>query len=109
MAQLKAISIFIIAGILEIGGGYLIWMWLRKGFGVGYGITGALILAGCAIVTTFQSASFGRVSATYGAFFIVMSMIWAYYFDNFKPDRYDIIGSIVCVVGAMIIYLAPRS
>jgi len=109
MLQLKALSIFIIAGILEIGGGYLIWMWLRKGYGPFYGLIGALILTGCAIVTTFQSSSFGRVSATYGAFFIVMSLIWAYYFDNFKPDRYDIIGSVICVAGAMIIYYAPRS
>ncbi len=108
MLQLKALFIFIIAGILEIGGGYLIWMWLRKGYGPGYGILGALILAGCAVVTTFQSSSFGRVSATYGAFFIVMSLIWAACFDGFKPDRYDIIGSIVCIAGAMIIYLAPR-
>lgn len=108
MLQLKALAIFIVAGILEIGGGYLIWMWLRKGFGFGYGILGGLILAGCAIVATFQSSSFGRVSATYGAFFIVMSLIWAYYFDGFKPDRYDIIGSVICVAGAMIIYYAPR-
>ncbi len=108
MLQLKAFVIFVIAGIFEIGGGYLIWMWLRKGYGLGYGLLGALILAGCAVVTTFQSASFGRVSATYGAFFIVMSLIWAYYFDNFKPDRYDIIGSLVCIAGAAIIYLAPR-
>ncbi|HMJ69029.1 MAG TPA: YnfA family protein [Cyclobacteriaceae bacterium] len=109
MIQLKAISIFIVAGLLEIGGCYLIWMWLRKGFGVGYGILGAIILTGCAIVTTFQSSSFGRVSATYGAFFIVMSLVWAYYFDNFKPDRYDIIGSVICVSGAMLIYYAPRT
>src|SRR5882757_10778242 len=109
MLQLKALSIFIIAGILEIGGVYLIWMWLRKEYGIGYGIIGALILTACAIVTTFQSSSFGRVSATYGAFYIVMSLVWAYYFDNFKPDRYDIIGSIICVTGAMIIYYMPRS
>lgn len=108
MPQLKALSIFVIAGILEIGGGYMIWMWLRKGYSMGYGLVGALILTGCAIVTTFQSSSFGRVSATYGAFFIVMSLIWAAYFDDFKPDRYDIIGSIVCVLGAAIIYYAPR-
>ncbi len=108
MIQLKAISIFIVAGILEIGGGYLIWMWLRKGYGVGYGLMGAAILAGCAIATTFQSSSFGRISATYGAFYIIMSLIWAYFFDDFIPDRYDIIGSVICVTGAMIIYYAPR-
>jgi len=108
MLQLKAIVIFIVAGLLEIGGGYMIWMWLRKGYALGYGIAGAVILSACAVVTTFQSSSFGRVSATYGAFFIVMSLIWAYYFDNFKPDRYDIIGSVICVAGAMIIYYAPR-
>jgi small multidrug resistance family-3 protein len=109
MLQLKAISIFVLAGIFEIGGGYLIWMWLRKGYGIGYGITGSLILVCCTIATTFQSAVFGRVSATYGAFFIVMSLVGAYFFDDFEPDRYDVIGSIICVTGAMIIYYAPRS
>ena len=109
MIQLKAILIFVVAGILEIAGGYLIWMWLRKGFGIGYGLLGAVILTGCAIVTTFLPSSFGRVSTTYGAFFIVMSLAWAYFFDGFKPDRYDIIGSVICVTGAMIIYYAPRS
>ncbi|CAN5312286.1 YnfA family protein [soil metagenome] len=108
MLQLKAISIFILAGLFEIGGGYLIWMWLRKGYGMGFGIAGGLILVGCAIVTTFQTSSFGRVSATYGAFYIVVSLAWAYFFDEFNPDRYDIIGSIICVAGAMIIYYAPR-
>lgn len=109
MLQLKAILIFILGGLFEIGGGYLIWMWLRKGYGIGYGIIGGVILVGCAIIATFQTASFGRVSATYGAFFIVMSLAWAYYFDEFRPDRYDIIGSIICVAGAMIIYYAPRA
>jgi small multidrug resistance family-3 protein len=108
MLQLKAVFIFVVAGILEIGGGYLIWMWLRKGWALGYGILGALIITACAIVTTFQPSSFGRVSATYGAFFIVMSLAWAAYFDGFKPDRYDIIGSLTCITGAMIIYWAPR-
>ena len=109
MIQLKAISIFVLAGLFEIGGGYLIWMWLRKGYGVGYGIVGGLILVCCAIATTFQTSSFGRVNATYGAFFIIMSLVWAYFFDDFVPDRYDIIGSIICVTGAMVIYYAPRS
>jgi len=109
MPQLKAISIFILAGVFEVAGGYLIWMWLRKGYGLGYGILGAVILAACTVITTFQSSSFGRVSATYGAFFIVMSLIWASYFDDFKPDSYDILGSAICIVGAMIIYFAPRA
>ena len=109
MIQLKAITVFIMAGLLEIAGGYLIWMWLRKDYGVGYGTVGAILLSGCAVVATFQSSSFGRVSATYGAFFIVMSLVWAYYFDDFQPDRYDLIGSAVCIVGAMIIYFGPRS
>ncbi|NOT73578.1 MAG: YnfA family protein [Cyclobacteriaceae bacterium] len=109
MPQFKAIAIFVIAGLLEIGGGYLIWMWLRKGYGIGYGLMGAVILTACAIATTFQSSSFGRVSATYGAFFIVMSLVWAYFFDDFTPDKYDVIGSVVCVTGAMIIYYAPRA
>src|SRR6185295_16002906 len=100
MIQLKAISIFILAGIFEIGGCYLIWLWLRKGQGIGYGVAGGLIIFLCAVAATYQTAAFGRVNATYGAFFIVMSLACGYVFDDFKPDKYDIVGSIICVTCA---------
>lgn len=72
---LKSILVFILAGLCEIGGGYLVWQWMKEGKPLWYGIAGGIILAGYGIVATFQPAVFGRVYATYGGFFIVMALI----------------------------------
>lgn len=108
MAVLKSISIFILAGFCEIGGGYLVCLWLKEGKPIWFGLLGGLILALYGVVATLQTLNFARVYATYGGFFIVMSLLWAYKFDNFIPDRYDILGAIVALAGVGIIYYAPR-
>lgn len=109
MDTLKSIAIFLLAGLCEIGGGYLIWMWLRKDYGIGYAIVGAIALVGYGVVATWQTENFARVYATYGGIFIVMSLVWAAIADGFKPDRYDIIGAVIALIGVCIIYYAPRS
>lgn len=108
MTIAKSILIFLLAGLCEIGGGYLVWLWIREGKPLWYGIIGAIILISYGVVATFQTANFARTYATYGGFFIVMSLLWAYKFDNFKPDKYDIIGAAIALVGVCIIFYAPR-
>ena len=108
MEIVRSILLFILAGICEIGGGYLVWLTLRENKSIGYAIVGAVILVLYGIVATFQEQNFARVYATYGGFFIVMSLLWAYRFDNYSPDRYDIIGALVALLGVCIIYYAPR-
>ncbi|MFN8438470.1 MAG: YnfA family protein [Cytophagales bacterium] len=105
----KSISIFILAGFCEIGGGYLVWLWLREGKPAWYGILGGIVLALYGVVATWQASSFARVYAAYGGFFILLSLLWAYKFDNFLPDRYDIIGVFLVILGVCFIYYAPRS
>lgn len=109
MTVLKSLSIFLLAGICEIGGGYLVWLWLREDRPFWYGILGAFILAFYGIVATWQTANFARTYATYGGIFIVLSLLWAWKVDVFKPDRYDIIGALVALIGVGIIFYAPRS
>ena len=109
MDVIKSISVFLLAGLCEIGGGYLVWMWLRKGYAITYGIAGAVILVLYGIVATWQPSNFGRVYAAYGGIFIVVSILWAYMIDDFKPDKYDIIGALITLLGAYIIYYAPRN
>jgi len=109
MAILKSLLIFILAGICEIGGGYLIWLWLKEERPLWYGIAGGVILAFYCVVATWQPAGFGRTYATYGGIFIALSLLWAWKVDGFRPDRYDIIGAIVALVGVCIIFYAPRS
>lgn len=105
----KSTLIFILAGFCEIGGGYLIWLWLKEDKPWWYGIVGGFFLAFYGVVATLQSSGFGRVYATYGGFFIVMSLLWAWKFDNFIPDKFDLIGVAIALAGVCIIYYAPRT
>ena len=109
MEYLKSISYFILAGILEIGGGYLIWLWIREGKGIGYAILGAIILALYGIIPTLQPSNFGRVYAAYGGVFVVLSIIWGWGVDKIAPDKFDIIGGLVCLAGVLIIMYWPRT
>lgn len=108
MAFIKSLVIFFLAGLCEIGGGYLVWLWLRSGKSWWYGLAGGIILALYGVVATLQTSNFARVYATYGGFFIVMSILWAMKFDHYTPDKYDIIGATVALAGVAIIYYAPR-
>ncbi|MGE5706199.1 MAG: YnfA family protein [Nitrososphaerales archaeon] len=100
--------LFIIAAIAEIGGGYLVWLWLRKKKTYLLGIVGGIIMFLYGIVPTFQPAEFGRVYAAYGGIFIISSILWGMTVEKKKPDRYEIIGSFVAVLGSIIIFYTPR-
>jgi small multidrug resistance family-3 protein len=60
------------------------------------------------VIPTFQSSNFGRVYAAYGGIFVVMAILWGLIIDKKRPDRYEIIGGIVVLVGASIIFYSPR-
>lgn len=106
---MRAIWLFILAGLAEIGGGYLIWLWLREGAHWVYGVLGAVILVGYGIIPTLQNfPSFGRVYAAYGGVFIALALLWGWVVDKHPPDRYDILGAAVCIGGVAIILWAPR-
>ena len=108
MAIIKSLIVFFVAGLCEIGGGYLVWLWLKDNKPWWYGVLGGIILALYGVVATLQTASFGRVYAAYGGIFIIMALIWAWKVDNFNPDKYDIIGALVALAGAFIIIYMPR-
>ena len=100
--------VFFLAGLCEIGGGYLVWLWLRDNMGWYLGLLGGFVLFLYAIVPTFQPSHFHRIYAAYGGIFITSSIIWGRIVDKKKPDRYEIIGSVVAVIGAAIIFYFPR-
>ena len=104
-----SILLFVLAGLCEIGGGYMIWLWLRENKPWWFGAIGAIILIIYGVVATWQSANFGRVYAAYGGIFIIMAILWGWKVDGFIPDRYDIIGGIVALIGMGIIMYAPRN
>ncbi|GAB4346126.1 MAG: YnfA family protein [Desulfobulbaceae bacterium] len=99
---------FILAGLFEIGGGYLVWLWLREGKSIGLGIAGGIILFLYGVIPTLQPAHFGRVYAAYGGIFIVLSILWGWKIDHVQPDRYDLIGGAVALAGVLIIMYWPR-
>ena len=105
---LITLLLFFLAGLCEIGGGYLIWLWLRDEMGWYLGLLGGFVLFLYAIVPTFQPSHFHRIYAAYGGIFIIMSVLWGWIFEGFAPDRYDIIGTIIAIIGVAIIYYMPR-
>ncbi|WP_216775974.1 YnfA family protein [Metabacillus halosaccharovorans] len=103
------ILIFLLAGLAEIGGGYLIWLWLREGKPFYFGLSGAIALALYGVIATFQSfPSFGRVYAAYGGVFIILSVLWGWGVDKQTPDKYDWIGAGICLIGVAVMLLPSR-
>ena len=107
--MIRTLWLFIIAGLAEIGGGYLVWLWIRESKPLWYGILGSLILIIYGVIPTLQSfPSFGRVYAAYGGVFIVLAVLWGWLVDKNVPDRYDMIGAAICLVGVSTMLWAPR-
>ncbi len=100
--------LFFVAAMMEIGGGYLVWLWIRQKRTIALGLLGGIILFVYGIIPTLQPAHFGRVYAAYGGIFIISSILWGMLVDKKRPDRYEMIGSLVAVFGAIIIFYAPR-
>ncbi|MGI0023010.1 MAG: YnfA family protein [Nitrososphaeraceae archaeon] len=103
-----SILLFLLAGLCEIGGGYLVWLWLREDFSWIIGAVGGFVLFLYGIVPTFQKSHVHRIYASYGGVFIVMSVLWGWWIDGVRPDLYDTIGSIIAVIGVLIIFYYPR-
>ena len=104
-----SICIFILAGLCEIGGGYLVWLWFKEGKPWWIGALGGMVLVTYGVVAALQTENFGRVYAAYGGIFIAMAILWGWKVDGITPDRYDLIGGLVALLGMAIIMFAPRS
>jgi small multidrug resistance family-3 protein len=104
----RSVALFIVAGLCEIGGGYLVWQWWRNGASMLAGVLGALILILYGIVPTYQAQPFGRVYAAYGGMFVALSLLWGWAVDRVAPDRFDLLGGAVCLAGVALIMYWPR-
>ena len=109
METTRSLFFFLLAGLCEIGGGYLLWQWLREGKQLGFGLLGAAVLFLYGVIPTLQPANFGRVYAAYGGVFIVLSILWGWRIDKVSPDKFDLIGGSIALVGVFVIMYWPRS
>ena len=106
----RSLTLFALAAVAEIGGAWLVWQGLRENRGWLWVGAGVLALGAYGFVATFQpDAHFGRILAAYGGVFVAGSLAWGMVMDGFRPDRYDVIGSLVCLVGVAVIMYAPRA
>ncbi|QRP43748.1 YnfA family protein [Amycolatopsis sp. FDAARGOS 1241] len=109
MTVLRSILLFIAAAVLEIGGAWLVWQGVREHRGWAW-IGGGLVALGLyGFVATLQpDAHFGRILAAYGGVFVAGSLAWGMVADGYRPDRFDVIGALLCLVGVAVIMYAPR-
>ncbi|BDX32340.1 UPF0060 membrane protein [Mycobacterium antarcticum] len=105
----KSVALFVVAAVFEIGGAWLVWQGVREHRGWIWVGLGVIALGAYGFVATLQpDAQFGRILAAYGGVFVAGSLLWGTAFDGFRPDRWDVTGAIVCILGVAVIMYAPR-
>jgi small multidrug resistance family-3 protein len=106
---LRSIGLFVLAALAEIGGAWLVWQGVREHRGLLFAGAGVLALGAYGFVATLQpDPHFGRILAAYGGVFVAGSLVWGMVADRFRPDRYDLIGAVLCLAGVAVIMYAPR-
>jgi len=102
--------LFVVAALFEIGGAWLVWQGIREHRGWLWIGAGVIALGLYGFVATLQpDAQFGRILAAYGGVFVAGSLAWGMVADGYRPDRYDIVGALVCLAGVAVIMYAPRA
>ena len=101
--------LYLVTAAAEIFGCYSVYLWFRAGRTIWWLLPGALALAAFAWLLSLHPSASGRVYAAYGGIYIAASIAWLWMVDGVRPDRWDLLGSGVCLFGAGLIYFAPRS
>lgn len=99
---------FTLAGLFEIGGCSLIWLWLKEQRPFGWGLAGAVLLIGFGLIMTLAPANFGRSYAAYGGVFVALSLFWGWWIDKQPPDIYDMAGVLMVLLGVGVMLYWPR-
>ncbi|MEK6442897.1 YnfA family protein [Pseudonocardia sp. T1-2H] len=107
---LRSIALFVLAAVAEIGGAWLVWQGVREHRGLLWMGAGVVALGIYGFVATLQpDANFGRILAAYGGVFVAGSLAWAMAVDGFRPDRFDVVGAAICLLGVGVIMYGPRA
>ncbi|MFD7966587.1 YnfA family protein [Streptomyces zaomyceticus] len=109
MTVARSVALFVVAALFEIGGAWLVWQGIREHKGWVWIGAGVIALGLYGVVATWQhDDNFGRILAAYGGIFVAGSIAWGMVADGYRPDRYDVIGALVCLAGMAVIMYAPR-
>ena len=103
-------AVFVGAAITEIAGSFAFWAWLRLGKSVFWVLPGIASLAIFAILLTRVEVGFaGRTYAAFGGVYVAASLLWLWIVESTRPDAWDTIGGIICLVGTAVIVFGPRT
>ncbi|KAH7282198.1 hypothetical protein KP509_35G018200 [Ceratopteris richardii] len=102
------ICILVSAAVCEVSGGWCIWKWRRNDWKWWVMLIGSVIVITSGILPTLQKQAFNRTYALYGGFFICASFLWGWALDGQRPDLWDIIGSVITLIGVLLIMFIPR-
>lgn len=106
---MQALSLYAAAAAAEIAGCFAVWAWMRAGGSAVWLLPGLGLLAAFAWLLTFAPADHaGRAYAAYGGVYIAASVAWLWAVDGIRPDRWDLAGSAMCLLGAAVILWGPR-
>jgi small multidrug resistance family-3 protein len=109
MAFLASTGFYLLAAFFEIAGCFSFWAWLRLNRTAWWAVPGLLSLSLFAIcLTQVESSYAGRTFAAYGGVYIGASLLWLLVVEGVAPDRWDMVGAIICLFGAAIILYGPR-
>ena len=110
MTVARSLLLFALAALAEIGGAWLVWQGVREHRGLAWTGAGVIALGLYGFVATLQpEAHFGRILAAYGGVFVAASLLWGVVMDGYRPDRHDLAGAALCLLGVAVIMYAPRS
>lgn len=98
------------AAVAEIAGCFAFWAWLRLDRSPLWLVPGvASLIVFAFLLTRIDSAFAGRAYAAYGGVYIAASLAWLWIVEGNRPDRWDLAGAVICLVGAAVILWGPRS
>lgn len=110
MMPLSTAGFYVLAALFEIAGCFAFWAWLRLGrtpYWTLPGLTSLALFALC--LTRVDSPHAGRAFAAYGGVYIAASLLWLWLVERLRPDRWDLLGALLCLLGASVILWGPRA
>jgi small multidrug resistance family-3 protein len=106
---LTTAAIYVCAALAEIAGCFAFWSWLRLSKPLWWLLPGCASLVAFAwLLTLVDTSQAGRAYAAYGGIYITSALLWLWLVEGVRPDRWDLIGAALCLLGAVVILVAPH-